>query len=177
MGSLYVKPLTRGQLFDEFQDKMYMIKLYYALLFILLAPSSYADDKGIRLFTSDEWMGTLEWRISTNLAERLPSWSPDKKSPPCSLERAIQTARAWVVSLGEDENPIVNTIYILPITPNQDTRYLDKYYYRIRLRAGPAFNYTTCIVLMDGSVLEPVRKSEFFHAPTNTRKAKIPNQP
>ncbi len=84
--------------------------------------------------------------------EHLPQWKPDEEKPPLSLTKAIQIAAKWIAkrSGGGD----VETILIRPVgLANDQFRYI--YFYQIKFGVNPIDNYMTCIVLMDGTVLEP----------------------
>jgi hypothetical protein len=101
---------------------------------------------------------TNEWWIAESRLAKLPQWHPTKqKSPPLSLEKAVRIAEKWIKHTegGTEYEPTEITVRSLHPDENE-FRY--HYYYRITFPTRP-FDEAVCVVLMDGSVLEPSRRN------------------
>jgi|SRR5581483_8780568 len=97
---------------------------------------------------------TNQWFLSAKQFQTLPKWNPLKRRPPLSLRRAVKIGARWVQhQVHRNAEPIVNTI-ALESVPFDDARGDNVFVYKILFYAAP-FDFRGCVVLMDGSVLEP----------------------
>jgi hypothetical protein len=98
----------------------------------------------------------FEWYISLKNIERLPKWNPLNSSVPLPIspEKAVQIANDWIkTNRNLNFQPEVASIVLRPIHPEKEEwKYC--YIYIINFSTG-IFHSTDCIVLMDGSILEP----------------------
>jgi len=103
----------------------------------------------------DRGGGTNRWWLPLSRCKQLPIWQPNKGGPPLSLTKAIKIADKWITSKGSRGD--VESILLRPVTRNDADPYRFTFYYMIEFGVAPYGNHLTCIVLMDGTVLEPER--------------------
>ena len=121
-----------------------------------LIVSTHAEENKIELYQTDmDWGGvTNQWRVSISRLEKLPKWYPEKGEPPLSQTNALQIARKWFGSKGVSGTYVVNYILLKGISPHGGP-YQNDYFYRISFGyENPNLIHMSCIVLMDGTVLE-----------------------
>ena len=123
----------------------------------LCCEAAAPKNEGARLFVyqteSDRsCSGTNFWYLSTTQAARLPKWHPTSPEPPLSLKKALRSAKKWIDSKGGGE---IEEVVLRPLRPSDSSPYRYLFYYRITFGVAPYLNHLTCIVLMDGTVLEP----------------------
>ena len=120
---------------------------------------------------------TNEWWLPAGRFKKLPRWEPGAKPPPLSLEKAIQTARAWVVSHEKATNHFVAHIEITTLDSGHE-EFSHTFFYRFTFGVGP-FDWTCCVVLMDGTVLEPsiVGEKKVVPKPRAGMDFQVPNRP
>jgi hypothetical protein len=105
---------------------------------------------------------TNQWFISEQQIDRSPRWDPLKGDvPPLSVPGAVKIASAWLerqrstnqvlVIWGPPKQVEAIKIKFLPST---DPRWHGVSWYIIMFETGQ-FDHRACVVLMDGSVLEP----------------------
>jgi hypothetical protein len=87
--------------------------------------------------------------------ERLPQWRGEG-DPPLSIKKALRAARKWITP--KSGNGDVSKILLRPLNPDGPGRYASTYFYAIEFCVAPYGNHISCVVLMDGTVLEPIRK-------------------
>jgi hypothetical protein len=98
---------------------------------------------------------TNEWRLSVSRMEILPLWKPGSEEPPLALGKAVQVAKKWIISKGSSTNAWVDNIVIRPIY-SEEEKHRYTFYYNIWFGGvGHYGHHMRCIVLMDGTVLEP----------------------
>jgi hypothetical protein len=113
---------------------------------------------------TDRGADTNQWWLSLSRLERLPKWNPQRVAePPLSVKKALKAARKWILTRGVGGGD-VEEIVLRPVHPDE-APFSSVFYYRIRFGVAPFGNHLICIVLMDGSVLEPES-----HDRTETRK-------
>jgi hypothetical protein len=80
--------------------------------------------------------------------------------------KALRLARKWIASKSGDGQ--VDHILLRPINPDSsESKYRLTYFYAIEFRVSPYGNHITCLVLMDGTVLEPKFLPWHEPGPTN----------
>lgn len=128
--------------------------LFLAALFIAAYASTRGEEHAIRLHEASAYLGgdTNQWWLSLDRLKRLPQWRGEG-NPPVSIRQALKVARKWIrpkAGYGE-----VDRILLRPINPDDDAIYRFCYFYVIQFCVSPFGNHITCVVLMDGTVLEP----------------------
>jgi hypothetical protein len=135
--------------------KSWLITVCLGLLFLAGVHSVHGTEARVLLYETDmDWGGgTNQWLITNSRLQQLPKWNPQKSEPPVSQTMALKIARKWIVARGVSGSYEVDSILLQAVRP--DTGRFD-YYYKIRFGNVNAYlNHMTCIVLMDGTVLEP----------------------
>ena len=132
-------------------------------LVILLLPSCPAlakeeTDYLIKKYQSRHQDFTWHFHFSRILAT--PEWAIDKRRTPLDPSKAWQIAKKWMKKNG-CENPELLTIQISPFVPehqigNLDPRLSKRFYYTVHCMPA-SFDSMIVYVLLDGSVLEPVK--------------------
>jgi hypothetical protein len=112
-----------------------------------------------------------EWRVSETRLLATPEWSIDATAIPIAPGKAWQIAKNWFEKRGEPRPDFVK-IEICPVVPETEATRLDdrlrkRFYYRVecsslrRIEDAPKkLDYTSVIVLMDGTVVEPKLATE-----------------
>ena len=131
------------------------------LLLLLLLPtalSTSADTNHTDRIHIYEFLrrncNTNVWWLTSERFRSLPNWNPENNEKiPLSLDSAMKIASKWVAAKESGVCPL-QSISIEPIgSPyGQGPRV---FYYRFIFHAALLFDYTACIVLMDGTVMEP----------------------
>jgi hypothetical protein len=117
--------------------------------------STRGEERGILLHQADAYLGagTNQWWLPLDRLERLPRWR-GVGNPPVSVKTALRITRKWIASKSGDGD--VDHILLRPIDPDaSESKYRLCYFYTIEFCVHPYGNHITCVVLMDGSVLEP----------------------
>ena len=90
----------------------------------------------------------------------MPGWNEIKGEPPLPVGKAVSLAKAWVVSKGGATNSYVETVVFRSMDrggPN--SKFRPFWFYTIRFHDVYQFGSSvTCIVLLDGSIVEPESK-------------------
>jgi hypothetical protein len=112
------------------------------------------EDVRIYLFSHARRSGTTnEWWLPVSRFSRLPKWNPEKDELPLPLGEALRIARHWI-ALKPHRSPLpLESVTLIPIQPNEE-EFRHAFYYQFLFRVDP-FDSMACIVLMDGTVLEP----------------------
>jgi hypothetical protein len=136
-----------------------------AVLFIG-AIASRGEDHKILLCQAEAYHnpGTNQWWVPLSRLERLPLWR-GKGNPPLSIEKALRIARRWITPQSGDGD--VDHILLRPIGPSAESKYRYLYYYVVEFSVSPYGNYITCVVLMDGTVVEPELRPWHPASPTS----------
>lgn len=116
---------------------------------------------------------TNEWWISGKRLAKLPTWDPIKEGPPISVGKAMKLATKWMMKRERLTGPYfdVERIVLFRIGP-ESSAYRDVFCYIITFGVG-SFDHQSCVVLMDGTVLEPKVKPLIIDLP----RQKHTNQP
>jgi len=96
--------------------------------------------------------GTNIWWLSATQAARLPKWHSGGAQPPLSLNKALKSAKKWIDSKGGGS---VEEVVLRPVGRNDSSPYRNLFYYRFTFGVAPYLNHLSCIILMDGTTLEP----------------------
>jgi hypothetical protein len=145
--------------------KKLLFIICFGFLFLNTAFVVRGEEK-IELCQADAYLGGLKclWVLPISRLEHLPLWKENKGNPPLSVRKAISAARKWIATQNAYKSPgyEVESLLIRPILPsvNQSrsgrfSKYSDAYFYKIEFGMPPFENHITCVVLMDGTVLEP----------------------
>lgn len=120
-------------------------------------PGAGRESERILLYRTDmDWGGgTKEWRLPLDRLQLLPKWNPDKGNPPISQTKALRIARAWLKSKGVSGTYTIDSIMLRNDCAGQDEYGFDFHYRIVFGNVNAYLNHMTCIVLMDGTVLEP----------------------
>ena len=121
--------------------------------------NTHAEETQIFLYQETDVVGTNVWLLPVSRAEQSPMWKDRRDAPPLSLTNAIQIADKWVIAKRGGAGDLED-IYIRAIDMESGWKYRNIYFYRIRFAVGTYGNHITCIVLMDGTVVEPQHKAE-----------------
>ena len=96
---------------------------------------------------------TNVWWLTGEKLKTLETWDARKEKVPLSLDRAIEIASKWIDSR-ESGKCQIEKITIKPIRSGEG-RLSRIFYYQFDFYATRMFDFAACIVLMDGTVLEP----------------------
>ena len=114
------------------------------------------------VYTYQARHGDFEWHMYFSRMLATPEWNMDSEKIPLQPDKAWQIARSWFRT-NNCANPELVSIEIRPVVREQeatgdiDQRLAKRFYYRIQ--CIPGFLDTMVVyVLMDGSVLEPIRE-------------------
>jgi hypothetical protein len=135
--------------------KSLIIALCFGWLAFAGANNLQGQESRLLLYQTDKDQGggTNLWWLSLSRVEQLPKWLPDKPEPPVSQTKALKIARKWITSQGGWGGD-VEYILLSSVNPDEPS-FRSVFYYRIRFGFPPYKNHVTCIILMDGTVLEP----------------------
>jgi len=120
----------------------------------------HADDSKVELYrhatnAADLNHLTNVWSVSMEVLEKAPSWKMGDGEPPVPLGKAIVLAKAWIVSKGCETNSWVREVVVHPVYPIGE-KYSHMCYYNILFGGvGIYGHYRRCIILMDGTIVEP----------------------
>jgi len=97
------------------------------------------------------------WFLTKSRLEKLPIWKESEEEPPLPIGRAISQAKKWAVSKGASPNCFFEAVTFRSFSPESvDSKYRSVYFYIIRFGEVAQFgSHMTCIVLLDGSIVEP----------------------
>lgn len=137
-----------------------MKRLFFGAFGVLLCFAvlcARGEENKLLLHQADAYLGagTNQWWLPVSRIAQLPIWKGEGE-PPISTKRALKIARKWIAS--KSGNGEVNRIILRPINADEsESKYRHSFYYIIEFRVNPFGNHITCVVLMDGTVLEPLK--------------------
>jgi len=136
-----------------------VLQLFIACVFVAV---SYSEENQYEItLYRHELVGdgkTNCWSLPIESLEKAPVWLPGDKEPPVSLGTIAKRAKAWVVSKGGSPNARLIQIEIRPVDPSANGDLGKIYFYNLRFgNVGYLGQYIRCIVLMDGTIIEPSR--------------------
>jgi hypothetical protein len=132
-----------------------LFSLISAVIFLGANLGICEEKPGIRLHQAEAYLGggTNQWWLPLERLERLPRWRGEG-NPPVSISKALKIARRWIKPKAGAGD--VDHVLLRPINPDaSEAKYRLTYFYTIEFCVAPYGNHITCVVLMDGSVLEP----------------------
>jgi hypothetical protein len=137
--------------------KFMTIVALLGLMTLCVVVSVYGEEDRIKLYQTDmDWGGgTNQWWLPISRLEKLPKWYPEKGEPLISQTSALKIARKWITSRGVSGSYSVDSILLRSVTPDTGKYQFDFYYRIVFGNVNAYLNHMTCIVLMDGTVLEP----------------------
>ena len=105
------------------------------------------------------YTGTNTWFVPRSQIEKSAGWD-EKGEPSLPVGKAVSLAKAWVVSRGGRTNSYVTTVEFCSADrgapPNSPSKFRHFWFYIIRFHEVAQFGSSmTCIVLLDGSIIEP----------------------
>lgn len=95
----------------------------------------------------------LEWSIPESRISKSPRWNSTQEQVPLSVRDALANSCSWVKRKTEGGACDLEEICIRPFA-YESNAFRGIYYYKIMYGVRP-FDNLPCIVLMDGSVVEP----------------------
>ncbi|MEI7940213.1 MAG: hypothetical protein WCK27_26310 [Verrucomicrobiota bacterium] len=147
-----------------------MKKISFALclsaLLVVVGTAARGGDHKLLLCEAEPYRntGTNQWWVPFSRLERVPLWR-GKGNPPLSIEKALRIARKWITP--QSGNGDVHHILLRAVEPGGESKYRYVYYYVMEFSVSPYGNYITCVVLMDGTVVEPELRPWHPVGPTN----------
>jgi hypothetical protein len=133
---------------------------FFVIPLLLLAAQFSAFAGGstneFTLFKYQSRKDAHEWRISEATIRATPEWKIGSKKIPVSPDRAWQIAQEWFRKQGRGAGDFVR-MEIRSFDPSRYSKTLrDRCFYRIEC-VPMQFDSMLVVVLMDGTVLEPIR--------------------
>jgi hypothetical protein len=110
------------------------------------------------IFRHDGGYGnTNVWFVTKSRLEKLPVWKEAEEEPPLQVGKAISLAKTWVLSKGASTNCYVGTLTFSSLGRSSlNDKYHYVYFYIIQFDEVAQFgSHMTCVVLLDGSIVEP----------------------
>jgi hypothetical protein len=148
--------------------RLVVMRALVIIVFVGLVVPEMAQAAGntneLSLFKHQGRRQAYEWRISEARIAATPKWDIDRRRIPIAPEKAWRIATAWFKKQGRARPDLVR-LEIVPFVRDIDLSaerkrllkdLLERYYYRIEC-VPAVFDSMVVIVLMDGSVLEPLR--------------------
>ena len=137
--------------------KPLLIAVCLGLLSFAGVRSVHGEEARLLLYQTDmDWGGgTNQWWLPISRLQQSPKWHPEKSEPPISQMKALKIARKWLDSRGVTGTYDVDYILLHAVRPGVGERRFDFYYRIVFGNVNAYLNHMTCIVLMDGTVLEP----------------------
>ena len=137
-----------------------------AVVLLTAAIPIRGEDHRIHLCEAEPYRnsGTNHWWVPLSRLERLPLWRGEG-NPPLSINKALRIAREWITP--KSGNGSVDHIVLRPIEPGAESKYKFLYYYVIEFCVAPYGNHITCVILTDGTVVEPELAPWHPTGPTN----------
>ncbi len=136
-----------------------MKALFIISIFVLDAfvNVSAAADTDVELYCheSDAGLATNVWMVPIATLKKAPKWKLGEGDPPLGVGKAIELAKHWLISKGCDTNAWALELTIRPVGPT-DPEYQRICYYNIVFGGvGLYGHFKRCIILMDGTIVEP----------------------
>jgi len=102
---------------------------------------------------------TNTWFVASSRMEKAAGWD-EKGEPPLPVGKAVSLAKAWVISKGGSTNSYVETVEFRSADrgapPGSSSKFRPFWFYKIKFYQVAQFGSSmTCVVLLDGSVVEP----------------------
>jgi hypothetical protein len=144
---------------SQFSKHLFMRTICLCLLFGIFAVKLNAlagEDFKFPLYEHDSpYSGTNLWLVSMSRLEKGPRWKIGEKEPPLPVGKAVAIAKKWIVSKGCSKDSCLDELILRPISTYPGELQNICYYNILFGNVGPVGHYRRCIVLMDGTVVEP----------------------
>jgi hypothetical protein len=113
-----------------------------------------AED-ALTIYEADAWLENYKdvWKLPIGRCAKLSEWKPQEGEPPLSLGKATAIASKWVSSKNNPGD--VESIEVHPVNRSNYGKFTRVFFYAITFSVAPYGNHKSCVVLMDGTVLEP----------------------
>jgi hypothetical protein len=137
--------------------KSLIVTLCLGLLSFIAVRSVHGEEARLLLYQTDmDWGGgTNQWWFPNSRLQQLPKWHPEKSEPPISQTKALKIARNWLAFKGVSGTYDVDYILLRAVGTGVDVRRFNSYYGIGFGNVNAYLNHLTCIVPMDGTILEP----------------------
>jgi hypothetical protein len=146
---------------------MKIVRPFICLAFFVFTLAAYAgEDFKFPIYQRVSGYGvTNTWFVPMSRLEKLPKWN-EQGEPPLSVGKAMSLAKAWIVSKGFNTNCWVSSIEFRsvdrgapPVPPNKlsvPSKLRPCWFYIIHFEeVAMVGSWATCVVLSDGSIVEP----------------------
>jgi hypothetical protein len=140
---------------------MKIVRLLICLTLFIFTLSAYAgEDFSFPIYQRVSGYGiTNTWFVAKSRIEKIAGWD-EKGEPSLPVGKAVSLAKAWVVSKGGSINSYVETVEFHSADrgapPDSSSTFRHFWFYIIRFYQVAQYGSSmTCIVLLDGSVVEP----------------------
>ena len=141
---------------------MKIVRPIICLMFLIFAFTACAgEDFKFPIYSRVSGYGyTNTWFVPMSQLEKQPRWD-ERDRPPLSVGKAISLSKAWLVSKGFSTNCYVGSIEFRSVDrgapPDSDSKLRPCWFYIIQFEeVAMVGSWATCVVLPDGSVVQPV---------------------
>jgi len=109
----------------------------------------------LTIYEAEAWLENYKdvWKLPVSRCAKLPVWNPRKGEPPLSLGKAASMASEWASS--KNHGGDIESIEVHRVNGSSSGKFPSVFFYAITFEVAPYLNHISCVVLMDGSVLEP----------------------
>jgi hypothetical protein len=109
----------------------------------------------LTIYEADAWLENYKdvWKLPISRCAKLSEWNPQEGEPPLSLGKAAAIASKWVSSKNHPGD--VESIEVRPVNRSESGKFTRVFFYAFTFSVAPYGNHKSCVVLMDGTVLEP----------------------
>lgn len=135
------------------------MKTLWFIIIVCAAATSYveAGTNEIYLLSHSTNKRDCEWYLSLDKNKTMPKWNPLKEQLPFPAEKAVKMASDWIKKTEKlNFEPELWSIILRPIQPNEK-EFKYSYFYVLKFGTG-LFQTSLCVILMDGTILEPRSK-------------------
>lgn len=128
--------------------------LIFSLCTIAILSASESTEDRVLLFSHMRRSGiTFEWWLPASRARNLPKWQAEEKEhPPLAMTDAVRIAR----NKGQKGEKLVSVAVQSIPGAEYAPPFNTVFYYKVTFQVD-SFDRRVCAVLMDGSVLEPIK--------------------
>ena len=129
--------------------------IFYACAWFIVAATA-AEPKGFRLFSQERRDAFADqFFVDQNRLRKASRWDPEKSAePPLSMTKATAIAREYVLKKERVQELLLESATLHRMSTHG--AFKDIAYYRIQFNLGE-FDHPISIILMDGTVVEPIR--------------------
>jgi hypothetical protein len=137
-----------------------VLLLVYLALFTLSLAAYAGEDSPVPIYQHVSfYTGTNTWFVLRSQIEKSAGWD-ETGEPSLPVGKAVSLAKAWLVSKGGRTNAYVTNIEFCPAyrgaPSSSSSKFRHFWFYIIHFHEVAQFGSSaTCVVLLDGSVVEP----------------------